>query len=298
MERGICKLCLKEKDLLDCHLISSAVSKLLRARENTNPNPLRVTPDWIGQTSEQVSAYEFCRACEDIFNERGEKWLLPRLASLDGFPLYDMLGQAPAFFRQEPLFAYHACDIPEFEKEKVIHFAMAIFWKASVRDWGTKGNTIHLDFGRYAESMSEFVLGTGPYSMHRESIWLLEDSMATAKKHYARYYIVRGFQTMWMGDAAQTGSLYRSFVITSNEFNSTQGTFQVYGLEGTSGGIKAGKFVPSEAEPSVLFDQDFNGLDSAAKQFDALVADTQKRGFKPITMMEILEFEDKLRRSK
>ena len=62
MERGICKLCLKEKDLLDCHLISSAVSKLLRARENTNPNPLRVTPDWIGQTSEQVSAYEFCRA--------------------------------------------------------------------------------------------------------------------------------------------------------------------------------------------------------------------------------------------
>ena len=26
--------------------------------------------------------------------------------------------------------------------------------------------------------------------------------MATAKKHYARYYIVRGLQTMWAGDAA------------------------------------------------------------------------------------------------
>lgn len=121
--------------------------------------------------------------------------------------------------------------------------------------------------------------------------------MATAKKHYARYYIVRGLQTMWRGDAAQAGSLFREFVITSNEFNSTLGTFQVYGLEGASGGIQDGKFAPSDAEPTVLFDKDFNGLDSAAKQFDQLIADAQRRGFKPVTMMEILEFEDKLRRS-
>ena len=86
-------------------------------------------------------------------------------------------------------------------------------------------------------------------------------------------------------------------MITSNEFNSTQGTFQVYGLEGASGGIKDGKFAPSDAEPTVLFDQDFNGLDSAAKQFEQLIADAQKQGFKPITMMDILEFEDKARRS-
>ncbi len=121
--------------------------------------------------------------------------------------------------------------------------------------------------------------------------------MATAKKHYARYYIVRGLQTMWAGDAAQAGSLFREFVITSNEFSSTLGTFQVYGLEGASGGIKAGKFAPSDAEPTVLFDKDFNGLDLAAKQFEELVAEAQKRGFKPITMMEMLEFEDKARRS-
>jgi hypothetical protein len=121
--------------------------------------------------------------------------------------------------------------------------------------------------------------------------------MATAKKHYARYYIVRGLQTMWAGDAANPGSLFREFVITSNEFNSTQGKFQVYGLEGASGGIKDGKFAASDAEPTVLFDQDFDGLDSAAKQFEQLVGETQKQGFKPITMMDILEFEDKARRS-
>jgi len=121
--------------------------------------------------------------------------------------------------------------------------------------------------------------------------------MATAKKVYARYYLVRGEQTMWAGDAANPGSLFRQFVITSNEFTSTLGVFQVLGLEGASGGIKDGKFAPSDAEPTVLFDQDFDGLDSAAKQFEQLIAGAQKQGFKPITMMDILEFEDKARRS-
>jgi hypothetical protein len=120
--------------------------------------------------------------------------------------------------------------------------------------------------------------------------------VATAKKVYARYYIVRGNHTMWTGDAAKAGSLFRQFVITSNEFNSTMGTFQVLALEGASGGIKDGKFARSDAEPTVLFDKDFDGLDLAAEQFDQLIGDAEKRGFKPITMMEILEFEDRLRR--
>jgi hypothetical protein len=122
--------------------------------------------------------------------------------------------------------------------------------------------------------------------------------MATAKKHYARYYIVRGLQTMWRGDAAEVGSPFREFVITSNEFNSTLGTFQVFGLEGASGGIKDGKFAPSDSEPIVLFDKDFDGLDSAVKQFNQLVTEARQRGFQPITTIEMLEFEDKLRSSK
>ena len=122
--------------------------------------------------------------------------------------------------------------------------------------------------------------------------------MATAKKHYARYYIVRGVQTMWRGDAAEPGSPFREFVITSNEFNSTVGTFQVLGLEGLSGGIKDGKFAQSETELTILFEKDFNGLDEAAKQFDQLVSDSRKLGFQPSTMWDILEFEDKARRSK
>ena len=122
--------------------------------------------------------------------------------------------------------------------------------------------------------------------------------MARAKKPYARYFIVRGHQTMWRGDPADPGSLFREFVITSNEFNSTVGTFQVYGLEGASGGIKDGRFAASDGEPTVLFDKDCSGLDSAVKQFHQLIEDAQKHGFQPTTEMDILEFEDRLRRSR
>jgi hypothetical protein len=120
--------------------------------------------------------------------------------------------------------------------------------------------------------------------------------MATAKKYYSRYYIVREMQTLWAGDAANPGSRFRQFVITSNQFTSTLGTFQVYGLAGASGGVKDGKFTTSDEEPTVLFDQDFNGLDSAAKQYERLIAEARQQGFKPVTMMEYLEFESKLRR--
>lgn len=89
-------------------------------------------------------------------------------------------------------------------------------------------------------------------------------------KVYARYYIVRGHGALWKGDPAEGGSKYRGFAITSNEFFSTAGTFQVYGLEDTSAGIKDGELVMSDEKTTVLFDNDFEGLDVAGQKFDEL----------------------------
>lgn len=148
---------------MNSHLIPAGVIKLLRAKKAPNPNPLIITTDWIGQSSEQATEYAFCRKCEDIFNDGGERWLIPRLANLEGFPLYDMLTKAQPFFRQDDLSAYHASSIPDFERGKVIHFAMGIFWKASIRDWARKGPAIEIDLGEYAEPIRQFVLGSGPF---------------------------------------------------------------------------------------------------------------------------------------
>jgi len=98
---------------------------------------------------------------------------------------------------------------------------------------------------------------------------------------------------MWGGDPGEAGSPFRQFVITSNEIFSTDGAFQVLGLEAASGGIRDAKLTTS-GEPKVIFDKDFDGLDAAAKQFEKLVDESKKLGLKERSMMEILEFEDRL----
>jgi|GEM_PF-3612233 len=121
--------------------------------------------------------------------------------------------------------------------------------------------------------------------------------MKKDRKVYSRYIFNRGLQTLWKGDAAAPGSLFRSVAITSDEFNSTQGIFQVLLLEGTGKGIKDGKFAGTDGDPKIVFDQDIKGLDEAGKKFAELVAESQKQSFKTITFMDIVDFEEKARAS-
>jgi hypothetical protein len=122
--------------------------------------------------------------------------------------------------------------------------------------------------------------------------------MANEKKHYARYIYVRGHQTLWRGDPANAGALFRSVAIVTDQFNSTIGIFQVYALEGTGKGIENGKFAGSDGEPRLLFDKDFNGMDAAARQFDEIVNQAVAEGFKIMSMWDQIEFEEALRASK
>jgi len=65
--------------------------------------------------------------------------------------------------------------------------------------------------------------------------------MTKNHKVYSRYVFNRGLPTLWKGDASDAGSPFRSVAITSDEFNSTQGTFQVLALEDTGRGISRRK---------------------------------------------------------
>ena len=163
MPVGICKLCREERELQDSHLIPAAAFKSLQSRESSNPNPLIFTNTWISQKSEQVHAHTCCRACEDIFNDGGEKWLLPLLADLDGGPLYDMVAKAEPLCVDGDEALYRASSIPGIALPKIIHFGMAIFWKASAREWGTKEREVRIDLGSYAEPIRQFVLGAAPF---------------------------------------------------------------------------------------------------------------------------------------
>ena len=72
--------------------------------------------------------------------------------------------------------------------------------------------------------------------------------MDTKKKIYSHYIYNRGLNTLWKGDAANPGTLFRSVSLTTNEFNSTLGTFQVYALVGIGIGIENGKFSGTKAD--------------------------------------------------
>src|ERR1035438_3158039 len=99
--------------------------------------------------------------------------------------------------------------------------------------------------------------------------------MAEGRKVYSRYIYNRGLETFWKGDPAEAGSQYRSIVITSDQFNSTQGIFQILALEGVGKGIEGGKFAGTNGDPKVLFDKDIQDLDKASKQFKELVTEAQ-----------------------
>jgi hypothetical protein len=158
MPSGVCKLCLQHGERQNSHLIPTSVFRNLRARDSSNPNPLIFSSEYMVQSSEQPTAYLCCRSCEDIFNDSGERWMVPLLASLDGFPLYDLVSRAEPFYRDNVFTAHHASSIPGFETSKIIHFGMSIFWKASMRNWGSKGPDIQIELGKYAEPIRKFVL--------------------------------------------------------------------------------------------------------------------------------------------
>jgi hypothetical protein len=118
--------------------------------------------------------------------------------------------------------------------------------------------------------------------------------MAKEKKIYARYIYNSALRTYWKGDAFHAGSQFRSIAMTTDVFANIAAIYQVYALEGTGKGAVDGKFAGTEDDTNVLFDEDFKGLEAAAKRFAELGKEAEDTGFKPIDFMDWLEYESKL----
>jgi hypothetical protein len=116
--------------------------------------------------------------------------------------------------------------------------------------------------------------------------------MSEQNKIYSRYIFNLGLETLWKGEVAAAGSKFRSIVITSDSFNSSQGAFQVLVLEGTGKGIKNGVFQGIEQDVNVVHDKDENGGQAATKRFDELVSTAKREGFTPISFMDVVNAEN------
>ena len=152
-----CPLCLKTKEVVSSHFMPGALSDFCSP---PGGHPIAITPGIILESGRQLQDYLFCKCCEDIFNKCGETWVLPLLARLDApFPLYDILiKQAPIHVEGETKIFATALN-PEIQADKLIHFAMGIFFKAAVHPWSGTRTEPWIDLGRYTEPIRTFLLG-------------------------------------------------------------------------------------------------------------------------------------------
>lgn len=163
MRHGRCELCHATADLCDSHFLPKAAYKRARATELKNPNPVVLSDGKAKQSSLQVRDYKFCRVCEKRFNDGGERWILDHIPENygDGFKLQDTLLNAvsPVSSGRDDLL-YPQTSIPEVDMEKLVYFALSIFWRAT-RHWrpveGGSPERLYLS-GRHESAIRAFLL--------------------------------------------------------------------------------------------------------------------------------------------
>jgi hypothetical protein len=98
----------------------------------------------------------------------GETWVAPKLAWVDGrFPLFDLLRAAGGFSAaEEGEGLFYAGDNPEIDVGKIAHFALGIFWKASVHSWKGGKSEPMITLGPEQEEIRLWLRGEGPFPEH------------------------------------------------------------------------------------------------------------------------------------
>jgi hypothetical protein len=117
VERGTCRLCLKDTMLCDSHLAPAGLYRYCAASEL---GPVRMTAQEISVSKREVTAYLLCQKCEDVLNREGENWLLPKLATIDKrFQFYDILSSGTPDTTENGVAAFAASRNPKIGFRKL-----------------------------------------------------------------------------------------------------------------------------------------------------------------------------------
>jgi hypothetical protein len=166
MKHGVCKLCLKEANLLDSHYLPKRTYSMNMARSLKNPNPVTLARGQAKQVSDQLRGHTFCAACEDRLNKNGEKSVLATIPGDYGgaFPLQDALEPETPTFIGEDINVYAGRKINAFDIDKLVYFGMSVFWRGAAREWRSSTGAIAppVDLGEFYEPIRQYLLG-GPF---------------------------------------------------------------------------------------------------------------------------------------
>jgi hypothetical protein len=162
VKHGVCKLCLLDKALCESHLIPGSLYDHVRTE---TASPIRVADGIIMPTDRQIKTRLLCKECEDILSKGGETWVCPKLAWTDrSFPLFDLLWAAGGFDAEDGgQGLFHAGQNPEIDIEKIAHFALGIFWRASVDSWKRDKTKPMITLGPEQEEIRLWLRGEGEF---------------------------------------------------------------------------------------------------------------------------------------
>jgi hypothetical protein len=154
-----CAMCRLIKPLASSHLLPAAAWDHIR--DGTN-SPFLLTKDAVLTSDKQLHAYLLCDACELILSAGGENYVLPLLARQGRqFPLYELLkAHAESKKLTDTIEEFYVRDNSPIQGKKIAHFALGIFWKASVHAWKVAGGDANIDLGFYKEVLRLFLTGS------------------------------------------------------------------------------------------------------------------------------------------
>jgi hypothetical protein len=105
-------------------------------------SPIKMGDGALYPTDRQTQDYLLCDSCEDVLNAGGETWVGPKLATWERtFPLFDLLSLRRPDYDEDGISFFFASQNPQIRVEKLVHFSMGVFWKASVHSWSGTSKT-------------------------------------------------------------------------------------------------------------------------------------------------------------
>lgn len=158
-----CRLCQSEAKLINSHLIPKAAYKFARdspAEGGDPPVKIDTREGSANYTEKQVTNFLLCANCEDLFSKNGEKAMGRLWATHTDFPLLDLLARDAHIVTGERFSVYDPRKIDKAIRDALFYFAVSIFWRAHVWDWGRQTDSYRQALGtKYEFAFRQFLLG-------------------------------------------------------------------------------------------------------------------------------------------
>lgn len=165
MPVGICALCRERHDLIDSHLMPKSAYKSLKGRDAGRGSPviLNQSSGTAISSDVQIKQYLLCKSCEDLFSKNGERKLGMLWSTRTGFAMRENLSKLNPVTSKGHYAAYDSRHIDHLND--LLYFAVSIFWRAHMWDWGNKKNTYGKALGsKYSEMFRLFLHGEADIS--------------------------------------------------------------------------------------------------------------------------------------